>query len=102
MSRWTVDHEKTKPGNTRNDSGASDEPLHHPNELASESVLRALEGEDDPGWQLPDIARLSVLRIPDIESAPTEEALIYHTEKFDVPILMDFSLAYPEASRAKL
>ena len=95
FSRWTINDEKSKIGNTRNDSGASDEPLR----------TRTLESPqlelDRPDWQLPDIARLSVLKVPDVETPASETAVFYHTEKFDVPIVMDFSLAYPEASRSK-
>ena len=97
FSRWTVHDEKTKSENTRNDSGASDQPLR----------TRTLESPQlelgiPPDFQLPDIARLSVMKLPDVETPASEAAMIYHSEKFDVPIVMDFSLAYPEASRTKL
>jgi hypothetical protein len=96
--RWTVDNEKTKGDNTRNDSDASGEPLRAARDLEAGWI----PGLEIPDWQLPNIAHLSVLRLPDVETPKNEAAMIYHTERIHVPVVMDFSLAYPHATRAKL
>ena len=87
-----MDNEKSKHATTRHASDISDQPLY---------PEREFERDGHSNWQLPNIARLSVLKIPDIEEGPSEEAIIYHSEKLEFPIVMDFSLAYPEATHPK-